>query len=368
VAEVGEEEFREVMDYFFYFISNSVELLDEPELKGYQLPVDPYDFLIFEAYDYLLETVIEKKQSIWQEDGSLDEPYHHIVACGLQRYLTPDVRHQLRRRVARIAARTKGTFTGEMASTVEIALDDEQMSPMMISMLEKLCSDTFIDRVLDLPEQLGRDWEGRDRSLDRWADEIRQASFDQPNDEAVRQLAEAGKAALPVLVHMYFDEGYDWGDYPLLAAIEALGQIPSQLSLHVLVQTLIEDGNGESVAAFESLSNMRDIACEYFHYALTKPEPKWEIELYGYQFLGKAGCEDAFDLLEHGLKRDEAVAQMSACDGLLALGDRRAIPLLRDFLRSEEADGDAKDELLYALQQRDEAPPWADEILEGLNH
>lgn len=364
-AEVGEEQFLEVMDYFFYFIGNSLELLEEPEFQGFQLPIEPYDFLVFEAYDYLMETVIDGKQSIWQEDGFLDEPYGHIVTFGLRRYLIPEVRRELRRRVARIAARARESRTRAMANAVEIALDDVQIWPMMISMLEKLCSDTLIDRVLDMAEQFQRDWEGRDRSLDRWADEIRQASFDQPADEAVRQLVQAEEAALPVLTHMYYDEEYEWGDYPLLAAVEALGQIPSQLSLSILVQTLIEDGDSAAEVAFESLSNMRDLACEYFHYALTRPEPKWEVELYGYHFLGEARCEEAFELLQRGLQRDEAIAQISAWEGLLALGDRRAIPVLRDFLRSDKANEDAKDELLYMLQEHEGGHPWAGEILRG---
>ncbi len=369
-AEVGEDVLQEELDYFYFFLTQSHHLTEEPEFKDVDPGIDPYDFLIYEAYDFFVK-MKEDKFSIWAPEGGLVSPYEHIVMHAFSRYLTPRLHTNLKRRVRRIARRCRATGTGAMADAVAIAMEDEGISPLMITLLQQLFSKAILQGVLDLPEQHERDWEKRDRSLDSWMKKIANADFDQPANEAIEKLAAAGPRALPQVDRLFYDPDTEYyTDYPVVAAIEIAGRIPSQRSLRLLLEALLKGGLEE---AYEQLVKMPDLVCPYLAYALTVPDgPDWDTALWGYALLGKVKCPGALDLLVEGLayqgeKPYEAEGiQLSAADGLLDLGDERAIPILHDYLRNPQADLGARDELLYKLTEHNGGHPWAVEIVGDL--
>jgi len=222
---------------------------------------------------------------------------------------------------------------------------------------------------MDLAERFEQDWEEHDRSLDRWMEQIAAADFDQPAEQAVEELVAAGLCAIPHLVHLFYNMDLDYDDYSVATALETLARIPCQLSLHILVQALFDDDSWSSERASELLASIPDLACPYLAYALTVPGgPDWKTALWGYSLLGEARCPGAFDLLVDGLSYqgkhpvDAEICQISAADGLLALEDERAIPVLHDYLRNPQADLGARDELLYELLEHEGGHPWGAQI------
>jgi len=368
VAEVGEAELKEELDYFYFFLGNSARLAGEPEFQDMELGVDPYDFLIYAAHDFFVD-MVGKGESVWAPDGGFVKPYEHIVQHAMARHLTPSLRADLQRRARRTARRCWGTGIGSMAEAVEIGLDDESTPVMIITLLQQLFSRALTRGVLDLAEQFEQDWEERDLSLDRWMEQIAVADFDRPAEQAIEKLAAAGPRALPHLARLFYDMDFEYDDYPLTAVLEIAARVPSQLSLCFLVQALFDDGDYTSELANELLAGLPDLACPYLAYALTVPGgPDWEIALWGYSLLGKARCPGAFGLLVDGLSYqghgpyDAEVGQISAGEGLLELGDERSIPILRDYLHNPQADLRARSELLYALLEHDGGHPWGAQV------
>lgn len=377
VTEFGEEAFDERMDQLFFFLGHSARLLDEPEFRDASVDIDPHDFLVFEAADVVRKTV-GNDESPFHPDGGYVEPYEHILRHAMHRYLTPALRSNLRRRARRVARRRKGTGIGAMASALQIAITDEGMPTLAISLLQKLFSDAILEAVLNHDEQWEREWEERDRSLDRWMEQIAAADFDRPAEQAVQKLAAAGTRALPHLTHLFIDTDRGYDDYAVATAFQIFGRIPSQLSLWVLVQGLLDDDDWASEEAADRLAELPRLACPYFHYALTVPAgPEWLVALWGYDVLARAQCPGAFELLVEGLSYVEVQPetphvdlaegiQASAGSGLVELGDERAIPVLRDWLRDPQANLRAREELLYELVVFEGGHPWADDVVGDL--
>jgi hypothetical protein len=372
VAEFGKETFDEQMDHFYFFLAHSSRLLKEPEFQDARVEIDPHDFLVFEATAVVHETVGSGETMLHPQGGYVD-PYDHILQHATHRYLTPALQAGLRRRARQVARRREGTSLGAMASLVEIAIDDETIPPLLFGLLQKLFSDAILQAVLDHDEQFEREWEERDSSLDRWMEQIAAADFDHPAEQAVEKLVSAGARALPHLYHLWSDWDRGYEDYAVMTAFQTFARIPSQLSLWVMVQGLIDDDDWSSEEAAEQLARLPDLACPYLHYALTIPGgPAWLVALWGYGVLASARCPRAFELLVQGLSYageavDSAEAiQLSASLGLLELGDERAIPVLHDWLRDPQADIGARDELIYELTVPGDGHSWAEEIVGDL--
>jgi len=368
VAEMGKQAFEEQMDYFYFFLGNSDRLIDEPEFQDVELGIDPYDFVVFAAHDFLTDMAAEKGD-IWSPEGGLVPPYDHIVQHAISRYLTPTLQADLKRRTRRTAHRCRGTGIGSMANAVKIELDDEGPPSTIVTLLPTLFSNALIQSVLDTAKQHERDWEERDRSLDRWMEQITAADFDQPAEQAIEKLAAAGQRAMPHIAHLFYGLELEYDEYPVITALELAARIPCQLSLRFLTQTLFDSGDWPADRAAELLSNMPDLACPYLTYALTVPGgPKWQVALQGYMLLGKLECPGTFDVLVDGLSylghspHDPEVGQLSAAEGLLALGDEQAIPTLHDYLRNPQASLEARSELLYMLLEHDGGHPWGTQI------
>jgi hypothetical protein len=368
VAQFGKKTIDERMDYFYFFLARSSRLLEEPEFEDARVEIDPHDFLVFETAE-LVHRTFGKGEGLSHPDGGYTEPYEHILLHVAHRYLTEALRADLRRRARRVAQRRHDTGIGAMASAVEIGIDDEAMSPLLLGLLQKLFSDAILGAVLDHDELVQRDWQERDRSLDRWMEQIADADFDDPADQTVEALVAAGPRALPHLAHLFFDMDGSYDDYYVCTAFQAFARIPSQLSLWVLVQGLLDDDDWSSEEAVEQLAGLPDLVCPYLHYALTVPGgPAWAVALWGYDVLAKARCPRAFELLVEGLSHageqphDAEVIQLSAGLGLLELGDDRAIPRLHGWLRDPQVDVGARNELLYELTMSEDGHPWADDI------
>jgi hypothetical protein len=372
VAEMGVEDFEEQMDYFFFFVSHSSRLIDEREFRDVNLDLDPYDFLVSAAAEFLLG-LVEEKGSLYDSDGGYIAPYDHILRYAMYRYLTPKLRDDLKRRAHRTSRRCRATGIGTMAAAVEIALDDEMIPDEATPFLMQLFSDAVVESVLNQGKQFDRDWEERDRSLDHWMEQIIAADWDRPVEEAVDRLASAGLRAMPQVAHLFYDTDLEYDDYPVMTALEIAARIPCQLSLRLLSQTLLEGDGWPSERVAELFPSMPDLVCPYLIYALTAPGgPEWEVALWGYSLLGETKCPDAFDILVDGLSYqgksdyDPEIGQCSAADGLLALGDERAIPILHDYLRNPDADLGAQRELLYKLLEHEGGHPWGPQIAEDL--
>lgn len=63
VAEFGKEHLTRTMDEFFYALDQSAHLAAEPEFKGWQFPLDDFDWVLNEAVR-LLRRASEKKAQI----------------------------------------------------------------------------------------------------------------------------------------------------------------------------------------------------------------------------------------------------------------------------------------------------------------
>ncbi len=368
VAEFGKEGFDERMDELFFLLGHSSRLLDEPEFQDLSVPIAPHDFLVFEATEVIHET-LENDDSLSHPDGGYIAPYEHILRHAMHRYLTPALQGGLHRRARRVAHRCEGTALGLMATALQTALDDEGIPRVIIGLFQKLFFDAILDAIFNHDEQFETEWEERDRSLDRWMEQIAAADFDRPAERAVERLVAAGTRALPHLTHLFYDTNRGYDDYAVATAFEAFARIPSQLSLWVLVQGLLDDNDWASEEAADRLAELPELTCPYLHYALTIPDgPEWLVALWGYHILARARCSGAFELLLDGLSyvgdspySAEGI-QVSASSGLLELGDERAIPVLRDWLRDPKADINARGEFLYELLGSEDNHPWADEI------
>jgi hypothetical protein len=368
VAEFGKEGFDETMDELFFLLGHSSRLLVEPEFRDLSVPIAPHDFLVFEAAEVIHET-FGKDESLFHPDGGYIAPYEHILRHAMHRYLTPALRTGLHRRARRVAHRHEGTALGLMATALQTGLDDEGIPRSIIGLLQKLFSDAILEAVLNQDERFETEWEERDRSLDPWMEEIAAADFDRPAERAVERLVAAGTRALPHLTHLFYDTDRGYDDYAVATAFEVFARIPSQLSLWVLVQGLLDDSDWSSEEAADRLAELPELTCPYLHYALTVPGgPEWLVALWGYDILAQARCSGAFELLREGLSHvgdspySAEGVQISAGSGLLELGDERAIPVLRDWLRDPKADVRARQELLYEITQHKGGHPWADEI------
>lgn len=369
VAEMGEEELVEMMDYYFFFLGRSSLLIDEPELENIDLHLDPYDFLVYATLDFVVSSVDEKQDLFDQETRAYIEEYEHILSHTIQRHLTPPVLGNLRRRLRRIARRRRNTGIGSMADAVEIALSEQDVPFIIITLLQQLFSNALLQAGLDQSKHAKQAWEERDRSLDPWMEQVAAADLDHPADKAVEKLAQAGKRAMPHVAHLFYDSDLEYGDYPVDSALEIAAQIPCQLSLHILLQALFDNVGSSSELALDLLAEMPDLVCPYLAYALTIPGgPDWETAMFGYSLLGKTRCPGAFDLLVEGLSyqasdpADTETGQTYAAEGLLELGDERAIPILHDYLRDPQANAAAREELLYTLREEDGGHPWAPQV------
>ena len=372
VAELGKERFDEYMDELFFLLSHSARLLDEPEFQDVSVSIHPHDFLVFEAAEVIHET-FEKNKSLLHPDGGFVEPFEHVLRHAMDRYLTPALGAGLRRRARRVAHRLQGTALGSMASALQIAFDDEGIPRLLIGLLHKLFSDAILEAVLNHDEQFEREWEERHRSLDPWMEQIAAADFDRPAERAVEKLVKAGTRALPHLTHLFYDTDAGYDDYAVATAFEVFARIPSQLSLWVLVQSLLDDNDWSSEEAADRLAELPELACPYFHYALTVPGgPDWLVALWGYDVVARAECPRAFELLVEGLSyagdsADSAEGiQVFASSGLVELGDERAIPILREWLQDPEANAMARQELIYELTEQKGGHPWAAPIVGDL--
>ncbi|MGD2144405.1 MAG: hypothetical protein PVF54_08005, partial [Anaerolineae bacterium] len=197
-AEVGRETLQEQLDIFYFLLAKSARLLDEPEFSDAEVSIDPHDFLVFETADVLLDTLDDDQDVVPPQVGTT-HLYDHILFHAMRRYLTPELRADLGRRAGRVARRRDGTAIGSMADAVEVALDDEGISVMVITLLLELFSESLIRRLANQEKRFEQEWENRDQSLDPWMEQIASADFDRPAEQAVEELVAAGPRALPHL-------------------------------------------------------------------------------------------------------------------------------------------------------------------------
>jgi hypothetical protein len=364
----GKGHLDDQMDYFYFFLGHSWRLLDEPEFEDASVEIDGYDFLLDEAMQLILH-LVERDQSLLEPDGGCVAPYAHILEHAMRRYVTPDLRAEVSSRAERLARRREGSGIGTMADYLRVALEDGGIPAAIVSLLQRLFSNAILDALRDHDERVKREWEERDRSLDRWMDEIAVADFEHPAERAVEALVAAGNRALPHLVNLVYFDDRTYGDYSVWTALEALARIPSQRSLSVLVGALLDDDDLVAIEVPGLLAAMPDLSCPYVDYALTVPggPDEWTMML-AYDVLVKAKCPGAFDRLVEGLSYqgespdDAEGVQVGASLGLLELGDERAIPVLNTWLQDPEANGLARYELLREITRSPDDYPWAKEI------
>jgi HEAT repeat protein len=256
-----------------------------------------------------------------------------------------------------------------MADHVRIALEDEGLPAAIVGLFQRLFSNAILDGLRHHDEQVQREWAERDRSLDRWTDEIAAGDFDAPAERAVEALEAAGARALPHLVKLVYDEDRTYADYSVWTALEALARIPSQRSLSVLVGALLDDDDQVAIEIPSLLAAMPDLACPYVDYALTVPGgPDEWTTMMAHEVLVKARCPGAFERLVEGLSYqgespdDAEGVQVGASFGLLELGDELAIPVLRSWLQDPKANELARYELLREITRSPDDCPWAKEV------
>ncbi len=367
VAEVGEAEAQEALDYLFYFWDTSYELLDEPEFAGWEWRLDPHDYLVYE----LLDHIHDMGENLAGLGPALEDPlFEHMVHDGLQRYTTPAVRRALARRARKVAQRTAGSALASQAEAVVIAVEDLEVDPMVLGVLVESFRSALLRAALAVAPTLEREWAERPAALDRWLAEMRAADEAHPATEAVRRLVQVGPPALPAAVHLAFYEDYECDDYPLRAALEVLAAVPSQQSLWGLRQVMLDCPTLSEWAAEQLAARMPEVACAYFRYLLSAPEPApATLAARGLWVLAQARCPDALELASQALRyhvedaAETETVQVAAGTALLALGDPAAAAALRDYLDSDEANPAAQAELVRTIEGLGEG--WWQEAVSG---
>ncbi len=371
VAALGEERARDGLDRFHYLLVTSGELVSEREFADLGWQLDPYDYIVYGFYD--------RYTRMWQEEGTAlerafgpsleDVDVWHMVADALRRYLTSRMRREVGRRARVLAKRQPETIAAAQADAVRMALNDPRTEPEAIGILVETMRRSLLFALMELPERIEQDWQARDRSLDRSMEALRQADAEHPAEEAVEELRRAGAAALPHLMRLYHDEALRCGDYPLRTALELLGSVPSGQSLFALTEAMADCPEDTRWIAGRLAANMPDRACDYYHYLLSAPSlPAPYLIIVGQWVLVTARCPQAFPVvagLLHYRSADveaEEAVQVVAWEALLAIKDREAIPLLREYLRDEQANARSRELLREALND-ERGRMWRDEVL-----
>ncbi len=371
VAAQGEEQARENLDYIFYFLSHSAELLDEPEFKDLNWRLDAHDYLVYELYTYAQTPEGQRPEALGPQLD--DEHVRHIVHDGLRRYLTPAMRRDVERRARTLARRQAGSLLAAEAQTVAIALEGRTVEPLTVGLLVESLRSTLLQAVANLPELLDREWDERESTLDRWLEALLEADAEHPAEEAVQRLREAGPAALPFAKYIYYTAEQEGrcDDYAFRTALDLAAGIPAGQSLWLLAGAIVDCPILSHWVAEQLATSMPGLACAYCGYLLTDPLPaNARLAAAGLEVVVAARCPAAFNLARAGLSyrvadaaQTEAV-QTAAWEALLALGDPAAIPILRSYLGDERASRAARDGLLEAL--RGEPGRGWEEITQGL--
>ncbi len=370
VAEEGEAEARESLDYFFYFLDTSSALLAEREFAGWTWSLDPHDYLIYELIAHAQRLRARSRPT--PPSQVVDDQVLHIVADGVRRYTTPAIRRALARRANDLARRRAGRVIAAQADAVALAAEDPRLDPALIGQLTASFREALVRAALDLERTTERAWAQHNPALDRWLEEIRAADEAHPAEEAVRRLQGAGAQALPLAEHLAFDEGYECDDYPLHAALRVAAGVPSLHSLWLLREAIAQCPTLRLWAAEQLAARMPELACAYFRFLLTAPEPaEATVAARGLWVLAEARCPGALEVATHSLRYrvdDEAQTeevQVAAWQALLALDDPAAAPALRAYLADEQADRAGQEELVRALQVRGEG--WWQEAIGELS-
>jgi len=367
VAQEGEAEVQETLDYFFYLVITSEALLTEREFADWRWPLDPHDYLVYELNSYVSSVAGESAESL---DAALTGPLvHHMVHDGLHRYYTPTMRRALARRARNLARRQAGRVVGAQADCVALAAEDPSMDPMTIGLLVQSFRRALLQSAAHLADAVEREWAQHNRTLDRYLDEIRAADHAHPADAAVRRLAQAGPEALPLAQRLAFFEEWDCDDYPFRAALQVAAEVPSHQALWLLRSALSECPTLREWLTEQMVARMPELACAYFCYLLSAPRPApADLAANGLWVLAQARCPEALALATHALhyrQHDAAETekvQVAAWQALLALDDPAAVPALRSYLADETAHPAARDELVRALQMRGEG--WWTAVLQ----
>jgi len=367
VAQEGEAEARETLDYLFYFLSTSDALLAEREFADWRWPLDPHDYLVYELIEHIHRLA---SQSLDGLGPSLEDLLlRHMIHDGLHRYFTPAMRRALVRRARNLARRAAGRVLSVQADAVVMAAEDLRFEPFAVGLLVESFRRSLLLAARDLNGLIQREWEQRNRAFDRYLDEIRIADHEHPADEAVRRLVQAGPQALALAQHLLFFEEWECDDYPMQAALQVVVTQPSHRALRLLLAVLEECPMLREWAAEQMVAHMPELACAYFVYLLTAPRPAPpERAASGLWVLAQARCPEALPLAALALhyRVDDAAAtekvQVAAWQALLAFDDPVAVPALRDYLADEEASPAARDELARTLEARGEG--WWSEVLQ----
>ena len=354
VAAEGEKRARDILDYLFHYLGLSVELLDEPEFAELHWPLAPHDYLVYELYHHILAQGWDRLDGLTSELS--DERIEHMIHDGLRRLLGPDMRHQVRSRAHSLSGRLDAGALQMEAQAVATALGELAIDPMAISVLVESLRRALVAAAADLPERIEREWEERDRSLDGWLEAIRRPGSPTVREEAIRRLQEAGRAALPLVAHMYHDLDYTCHDEPLQAALHVAAAIPDPQSLWFLSEAMRDCAALAGWAASQLAANMPAEAAAYWRFLLTEPAPADPCVAANAVIAASAArLPQAYDLALLGLEYKAAdpsateAVQVAAWRALLSLDNPDAGPRLRDYVESDEASPTARDQLVQAL-------------------
>ncbi|MGQ9684385.1 MAG: hypothetical protein ACUVX9_17805 [Anaerolineae bacterium] len=369
-AAEGEERARDILDYLFHYLGLSIELLDEPEFADLQWPLNPHDYLVYELYHHILSQGWDRLDGLTSE--LRDERVEHMVHDGLRRLLVGDLRREIRSRAQRLSARVGAGVLQLEAQAVATALGELDIDPMAISALVESLRRALVDAAADLPERIEREWEERDRSLDGWLEAIRRPGSSTVRQEAIRRLQEAGRAALPLVAHMYHDLDYTCHDEPLQAALQVAAAIPDPQSLWFLSEAMRDCAGLAGWAASQMAANMPAEAAAYWRFLLTEPAPTDPCVAANALIAASAArLPEAYDLALLGLEYKAAdpsateAVQVAAWRALLDLDNPDAGQRLRDYVESDEASPTARDQLVQALVSEPQEG-WRADILRRL--
>jgi len=367
VAEAGEAQAQETLDYFFYFLLTSNALLAEREFADWRWPLDPHDYLVYELIEHIQS---QAGQSLEGLGPSIEDPlFRHMIHDGLHRYFTPVMRRALARRARNLRRRAAGRVLSIQADAVVMAAEDLRFEPFAMGLLVESFRRALLLAARDLSALFQRERERRNPALDRYLDEIRAADHEHPADEAVRRLVQAGPQALGLAQHLLFEEDWACDDYPVRAALQVVVAFPSHRALQLLLWVHQACPTLRQWAAGQMAARMPELACAYFTYLLTAPRPApSERAASGLWVLAQTRCPEALRLAALALdyRVDDAAAteevQVAAWQALLALDDPAAVPALRAYLAAESAHPAAREELVRTLERRGEG--WWTAVLQ----
>lgn len=359
--ETTDEDFEEFL-VLLEETERFVELLPE----GIDFGIDPYDPVV----ENLMEIVAQEEFGGKAPD---EKKMLRIYKTGIRKYITYEKRFE----ISEIFEQAAGIFADderEIFDALLIALESRSLHPLLIGLLFRL----FREQILEIV------WERFASDLDD-DPEIDASELDLLLDEGSRKAGERSRADQYAIIATVKSRIYH-EEYPVIDAARLLDLIvdfPCHKSAKLLVEIFLD--RTQTIEEMEMLTSrmkkMLPLVKEQIFHAVECGEYSHSDKIQAYSFLIEAEEGEVFDFLRRELldrgslpatpaepvkEHEEVEFYENLARMLIALGDRRAVPVLIKILHTG-ADFDLTRTIMGRIKETALNSEWREEILEGLH-